>query len=297
MPSGSYCKVWSSTVEVSPLPSEPFLTACLVVLVLASLVAVLAIKALRPHVLRRLLKNAGVVAHKVATTAREIERKTFHLCGLLVPFIYQVLLQRGVSQAFCIRLCWSITVLGCSLDMMRIHVPLVQRNWPMKSLLRDREQGQLCGGSYFSLGCTMAIHFFSPAIAMTAIIFLVLGDMSAALIGRSLGQSVCNVKIGPGGKKSVEGSVAMFMVCIMSGCVIFSQVHLREYAVFVAALVATLTELYEPFGLNDNVSIPVLSGLALTLGFARTYSCEPSHNPLLWYTMKAQMRPSPHGSD
>merc|ERR1712008_166495 len=78
---GTYCKVWSSTEDVSPLPSEQFLTACLVVLVLASLVAVLAIKNLRPHVLRRLLKNAGVVANKVATTAREIERKTFHLCG------------------------------------------------------------------------------------------------------------------------------------------------------------------------------------------------------------------------
>merc|ERR1712008_397319 len=134
-----------------------------------------------------------------------------------------LLLQHGASQVFCIRLCWSITLLGISVDMMRIHVPLVQRNWPMKSILRDREQTELCGGSYFSLGCTLAIHFFAPVIAMTAIIFLVLGDMSAALIGRSLGQSVCTMKIGPGGKKSVEGSVAMFVVCLFSGCVIFSR--------------------------------------------------------------------------
>ena len=62
---------------------------------------------------------------------------------------------------------------------------------------------------YFSLGCTLAIQVFAPVIAMTSILFLVMGDMTAALIGRSFGQSVCSIKIGPGGKKSVEGSTAM----------------------------------------------------------------------------------------
>ena len=38
------------------------------------------------------------------------------------------------------------------------------------------------------------------------------------------------------------------------GCTIFSPVHLREYAVVIGSLVATLTELYEPFGINDNVA-------------------------------------------
>ena len=62
---------------------------------------------------------------------------------------------------------------------------------------------------YFSLGCTLAIQIFAPVIAMTSILFLVMGDMTAALIGRSFGQSVCSMKIGPDRKKSVEGSAAM----------------------------------------------------------------------------------------
>merc|ERR1719265_2702765 len=114
--------------------------------------------------------------------------------------------------------------------------------------------------------------------------------MTAALIGRSFGRSIVNIGVGPGGRKSVEGSAAMFIVCFCFGCTIFSQVHLREYAVFVASLVATLTELYEPFGVNDNVSIPVFSSLALTFGFARTYSCEPTHNPLVWYQVSQAAR-------
>lgn len=283
MPNTTYCKIWATTEEVSPLPSEPFLTAYMVVLALSALVVGVAVRNLRPKEMRRLLREAGVAIHKVAKTAREIERKIFHLCGLLVPLIYQVLLQYRFSQTDCARICWAITVVGVTADMLRLHVPFVQRNWPLRDILRDKEIDQLCGGSYFALGCTLSIHFFAPVIAMTSIIFLVLGDMSAALIGRSFGQSVCSMKIGPGGKKSVEGSAAMFLVCFIFGCTIFSQVHLREYSVFFAALTATLTELYEPFSINDNVSVPLLSSLALTLGFARTYSCEPTQNPLLWY--------------
>ena len=35
----------------------------------------------------------------------------------------------------------------------------------------------------------------------------------------------------------------------------------------------TLTELIEPFGLNDNVTIPVFSSIALQFGFSRISSC------------------------
>eukprot|EP00466_Bigelowiella_natans_P014263 jgi/Bigna1/85224/estExt_fgenesh1_pg.C_30011 len=122
---------------------------------------------------------------------------------------------------------------------------------------------------------------------MTSILFLVLGDMSAALIGRSFGGDVVVVKLGREGKKSVEGSVAMFITCFILGCTVFSTVHLREYPVVVGAFVATLTELYEPFGLNDNLTIPLLSSLALTWGFARIHNCvreNPVTGPLLWYS-------------
>ena len=47
-----------------------------------------------------------------------------------------------------------------------------------------------------------------------AIIFLVLGDMAAALIGVSFGGEVASLKLGREGKKSVEGSLAMFCVCV-----------------------------------------------------------------------------------
>jgi len=280
----TYCKVWATTDEVRQLPSPEFLTGYMTVLACTGFMLLAGVQFLRPQGVRKMLRDAGVAMSKVAKTSREIERKVFHLCGLLVPLIYTVMLGRGYTKQQCANLCWAITLVGVTSDLMRVYIPWVQRNWPMKSILREKEQGQLCGATFFSLGCTLAVQIYDPVIAMTSIIFLVLGDMSAALIGRSFGQSVCSMKVGPGGNKSVEGSVGMFLVCILFGSMIFCQVHLREYAVVIAALTATLVELYEPLGINDNVTIPVLSGLALTFGFWRTYACEPTRSPLLWYS-------------
>ena len=89
-----------------------------------------------------------------------------------------------------------------------------------------------------------------------AIIFLVLGDMAAALIGVSFGGEVASLKLGREGKKSVEGSLAMFCVCFLVAMVFFWDVQLSEYAAVVAAATATLTELYEPLLLDDNLTIP-----------------------------------------
>lgn len=119
----------------------------------------------------------------------------------------------------------------------------------------------------------MAISLFPPAIAATSILWLVVGDMSAALIGVAFGGDMCVVKMGREGKKSVEGSAAMMLACVFIGMFLYSNVFMCEYAVFLGALAATLTELYEPFGLNDNLTIPLISSLALQFGLSRIEGC------------------------
>ena len=48
----------------------------------------------------------------------------------------------------------------------------------------------------------------------------------------------------------------MFCVCFLVAMVFFWDVQLSEYAAVVAAATATLTELYEPLLLDDNLTIP-----------------------------------------
>ena len=231
--------------------------------------ASLCIKSLDRGELRSTLRDWGVRARRLARTATEIERKTFHLFGLLVPLVYQFLLGRGWSQDQCTQLCWSITAVAWISDLMRLYIPVVRDNWPLAGILREKEQTQLTGSCYFSLGCTLAINMFSPAVACASICFLVVGDMAAALIGVAYGGEACVVKLGREGKKSLEGSVAMFISCVLIGKILFFQLPLAEYAVVVGAAVATVVELWEPFAINDNLTIPVMSGLALHWGFAR----------------------------
>ena len=62
---------------------------------------------------------------------------------------------------------------------------------------------------------------------MAAILFLVLGDMVAAIVGVSFGgDALGKLKLGREGKKSLEGSLAMFFVCFFVGSTIFAHVRL-----------------------------------------------------------------------
>ena len=185
----------------------------------------------------------------------------------------------GFSETFCVKVCVLITVFVWTSEILRLRYPMVQRAFmatPMGSVMREREQTQLTGTPFFVLGCTLVIGLFAKEVAIASILYLVLGDMTAALIGVSFGGEKCVVKLGRDRKKSVEGSLAMFVVCFLIGSSMFATVHLAEYAALVSAIVATLTELWSEdyiFGLNDNLTIPVFSALALTWSFQRTAAC------------------------
>ena len=76
------------------------------------------------------------------------------------------------------------------------------------------------------------------------------------------------------GKKSMEGSIAMFITCTIIGFIVFMRTNMAEYAIVIGSLVATLVELYEPLGLNDNITIPVISCIALQWGLSRIEACQ-----------------------
>jgi len=255
-------------------PSNQFLLDYVLVLLLFFLSAIIMFQRLGIGDRQQLLAACGVSLRKVARAVHEIQRKGFHVAGLLVPLTQLILLRNGVSQEDCVRICWTITIVGTTMDYLRLHSTLVARHWPLRSILREHEHKQLTGGCYFALGCTLSIAVSPPSVAMASILFLVLGDMSAAIIGVSFGgDALGQLRLGREGKKSLEGSLAMFFVCLAIGCTIFANVRLREYPVFWGALVATLTELAEPLRLNDNLTIPIFSSIAMQLAFHRISMC------------------------
>ena len=145
--------------------------------------------------------------------------------------------------------------------------------FPDAGLLRRHERTQLTGTCWFSLGASLTTAAFTPALATTALVMLTLGDMAAALVGVAIGGETVVVKLGRAGKKSVEGSAAMFFVCFSVGsCVLHSfGVVMFEYVALAGAAAATVTELYceEVAGVDDNVAIPLVSAAAMSLARGR----------------------------
>ena len=138
-------------------PSNEFLLEYLTALSMVALLCIITFKRLPHHNRNELVQACGVSLRKVARSVKEIKRKGFHIAGLLVPLVQLLLLRVGWTTADCARLCWVITIVGTSCDYARLHVGVVARNWPLRSILREHEHRQLTGGCYFSLGCTLAI--------------------------------------------------------------------------------------------------------------------------------------------
>lgn len=257
-------------------PSSDHLIAELVILLVLATGSIFYLRNLTVQKAKETYQGMGVKLSRIARTALEIERKTFHLTGLVVPILFQILVRyRNYTQADFAKICWVSTCFIWIGDSFRVMFPSVMNYFPyslLKRVIRDKEIHQLSGTCYFSLGCTLAISIFPPAVSTLSIIWLVLGDMSAALIGVSFGGETVSLKMGREGKKSVEGSIAMFCVCFVLGMIAFAGRTLSEYAVLVGSLIATLVELYEPLGLNDNITIPVISCFALQFAFDRLES-------------------------
>ena len=226
---------------------------------------------------REFFSRIGMNMAKVRRTAMEIERKTFHLVGLAVPLVYQhAMRHHGCTQREFATFAWCCTALTWIGDVCRLMFPSIMNHFPyslLNRVMREKERTQLSGTCYFGLGCTLSMTLFPPAVAVLSIIWLVLGDMMAALIGVSFGGEAVVVKMGREGKKSFEGSLAMFVVCVGTGLWSFVGIYLAEYVVLVGALVATLVEAWEPFMLNDNITIPIFSGAAMQWALGRIAKC------------------------
>ena len=77
-------------------------------------------------------------------------------------------------------------------------------------MLREEEKnGQVTGATWLLISFIITISIFSKDIAFPAMIFLTVGDSSAAVIGKLL-------PVGQIGSKHISGSIAGFLVSFMA---------------------------------------------------------------------------------
>ncbi len=191
-----------------------------------------------------------------------LARKLWHigmgLLGLSFYFIFQYPL-KDIIQFLIV-----FSTLTFAFDLIRLRVPrlndLVQ--FFMRPFMRESEKNSLSGLPFYSLGVTMALILFPERIAVLSVLFLVFADPIASFFGILFGRD----KILP--NKSLQGSLAAFAVCY-----ILSMVYGMHYSnpninlltfSLLAGLIGAVSELCSRF-VDDNLSIPVISGVGLSV--------------------------------
>lgn len=149
------------------------------------------------------------------------------------------------------------------------------RKWPVihplyqfffgRMMRNSRGDGnfELSGGPYVLAAAFLSVLCFKPPVAVCAFTVMLFGDTAAALVGRQFGK----IKFANG--KSLEGVLAFIaasvLVLIICGCIFTypSSLYLKGCIGIVLAAVAELYE--QKLHIDDNFSIPLLVGAAMSI--------------------------------
>jgi len=121
---------------------------------------------------------------------------------------------------------------------------------------RPIEQRILSGASWVIIGAAVTIFIFNENTAIIGLLVLSIADSVAAIVGIKFGKTQLF-------SKSLEGSTAFFITATI---IVFSLSLESAYLNFIAVIAATVVELFSTPRINDNLLIPVVLALILTVG-------------------------------
>ena len=202
---------------------------------------------------------AGIMllARMLFTIPDELFRKILHfiLLGAYIPLV------------FAFETWWMAAAFAASLVVILFPVLLLAEKIPMFStFVNERKKGEFRSSMVLAVGMmafsvTICWGLFGDKYLVLASIYAWgVGDAFAALVGKRFGKHKIKWKLADG-KKSIEGSVAMFLCALTS---VFSVLVVRGGIDFVicaviavlAALVCTISEMCTKNGL-DTIVCPV----------------------------------------
>jgi diacylglycerol kinase (CTP) len=192
-----------------------------------------------------------------------ILRKVWHISTGSVGLFFFV--QSTLPQSFWATLILAIALAGFAIDFIRYRIPAVNTIVVglMGPLMRRSEREGVSGLPFYALGVSLALYFFSRDVAIVSCMFLVFSDPLSSFFGVLYGKD----KILP--NKSLQGAVAGFFTCYLITLFYAMNTttlgtHLLVFSI-IAGVIGAASELVSAFNIDDNLTIPVLSGLGLTL--------------------------------
>lgn len=180
----------------------------------------------------------------------ELGRKAIHYATSLIPLTYYFYIDKDMAVWILI----VISVFMLTAEFARKFIPFFRSLYMQffGDMTRPHEyKNHLTGATYVSLGSLLVIYLFPKEIAVVAMLFLMVGDPTACLVGMSFGK----IKIMR--DKTLEGALAF----ILASLIVTWWIPNVPFSVkLTGACVASLLELI-PWKLDDNLTIPSLSAL------------------------------------
>ncbi len=185
----------------------------------------------------------------------ELLRKTTHMFSLVIPVSYYLL---DASKYEMLRFLIPATILMILIDVSRLMNLTFWEKFGancFKVMIRKHEsEGDFTGATYILTSFCLTISLFEKHIAIAALSFIIVGDTFAALIGRRFGRHKF-------WNKSWEGSFACLAGTVIVALLVPS---LTLTVALFGAVVAAVTEAL-PFGIDDNLTVPLVSGTAMMI--------------------------------
>ncbi len=125
---------------------------------------------------------------------------------------------------------------------------------------KEKERKRISSITTFLLGVLLTFILFKESIAIASLSFLVFGDMMAKIVGINYGKTVIfNTEAG----KTLEGFVGFLSISVGSAYFLWLLNMLPLWVGITGAIIASVVEVF-PFPVDDNVSVPVISGAIMS---------------------------------
>ncbi len=191
----------------------------------------------------------------------EVLRKGIHFGSIVIPG-FAIFVPRTDMVLFLAASALALLLI----DILRSRSRVFRRFFLglFGKVLRGKEQdGAMTASTVLVASAALTLLLYRTEIAVSALVFLSVGDTFAALIGTRYGK----IKLVSG--RTLEGSLAALLSCLTAsiGLLYLSGVFgwdLTPKGLAAGAVAATLAELFE-MPLDDNLRIPVFAGLIMEL--------------------------------
>ncbi len=180
-------------------------------------------------------------------------REAIHLSSYLLTFICIYLTGNILLASFIILLAVFYTISEAA-RVRGINIPILSAvTW--KAVNKTELYEFATAPIHFALGIAISLIVFPESIRYVAITVLTLGDSGAHIFGMKFGKTKLPFNKG----KNIEGTLFGILLAFL-GAIIF----IEPYRALIAAVVGMLAEGI-PCPLNDNLTVPLATGLVLTL--------------------------------